>query len=267
MREVKGPNMKLLTSAAALCTALMFIPFAVAQDASSQWGISASKDVSYADIGLAGLSRLNYLGSDESVTDIYPYIDAEYRGRFYIKPSLGAGVYLINNENFRINLGGNYAFGRDAETFNGVTAQSIDDAITASLGARVITRFGAIEAQMAVPVSGDMDGEHVDMAYIVQFDPTPALRINPGARISLWSEDRINQFYAVPASTKFGSFGFKGNGAQSGSVFVAAYWQFAQDYEFVGVADYARLFGDIPDSPLSVKDDGLTLSVALARKF
>ena len=255
-----------------------------AQTASAQTGffdVSADKAETYASVGGAVLSRPLYLGSDETETSLLPYIDAEYKGRFYIKPVLGAGIHAVNNDWLRISAGAGFLYGRDVEdsdTLSRLNQLDIDDALTVNIGARLNVKYAVLDVLSLTPVTGDAEGSQLDISLITQWDPTDKLRINPGIRATVMTEDMINQRYGFrprPTSNVSGHikaltpdrFTFTGDGTQSVSAFLAGYYQLGGDYELIGVANYSQLVDPISDSRLVDTDDGVTLSLALAKKF
>lgn len=255
-----------------------------AQTASAQTGffdVSADKAETYASVGGAVLSRPLYLGSEDSETSLLPYVDAEYKGRFYIKPVLGAGIHAVNNDWLRVSAGVGFLYGRDVEdsdTLSRLNQLDIDDALTVNIGARLNMKYAVLDILSLTPMTGDAEGSQFDISLITQLDPTDKLRINPGIRATAMTEDMINQRYGFrprpAASTNErikaltpDRFTFTGDGTQSVSAFVAGYYQLGSDYEIIGIANYSQLVDPISDSRVVETKDGATFSVALARKF
>ena len=227
--------------------------------------VDEDKAETYLDAGGAVLYRPGYLGSDDNVTQLIPYIDGEYKGRFYLKPGQGAGINVINNKYIRLSGGVNYLFGRDSsenDTAQSFGLQDIDGSITAAAALRINTPIGVIDTQYQQPISGDLEGYRVDVAAITQWDPTPKLRINPGLRVTFMDEEMINQFYDVPKTITF-----EGSGVSSYSAFAAAYYDVTDKWQVIGLVDYAILDDVLADSPLADRDDGVTATLGVAYSF
>ena len=235
--------------------------------------VAADRSVTYLDIGAAILSRPVYLGSDDRAENIIPYFDGEYKGRFFIKPALGAGVHLINNNRIRLSGGIGYAYGRQADESDSLSArgvEDIDDALTANGGFRVITPVGVIDSLVSVPFTGNQEGLTANVAAITQISPSKNWRINPGARISLRNGESSEQFYGAPGSTFAG--GFDGGRSYSASAFAVSYYTIGETpsnrgWDIIGLVEYSQLLGDVRDSLFVERDGGFTATLGVAKKF
>ncbi len=227
--------------------------------------VDEDKAETYLDAGGAVLYRPGYLGSEDNVTQVIPYIDGEYKGRFYLKPGQGAGINVINNKYVRLSGGVNYLFGRDSSE-NGAAqrlrVRDLEDSITAAASLRINTAIGVIDSQVQVPITGDLEGVRLDIAGITQWDPTPKLRINPGIRFTFMDEEMVNQFYAI---SKF--ITYEGGGLSSFSAFAAGYYDVSDQWQLVGLVDYAVLEDTLSTSLLAPENDGVTATLGLAYKF
>jgi len=238
--------------------------------------IPAPQNESYADIGIAGITRNTYVGSDETEERIAPYIKAEYKGRVFFKPGLGAGVYAIRNEKFRLSASGNLAFGRDTEDtpFNNQgfdeNLLEINSTVTLNIAGRYYLPFGAVDVISAIPVGGDLDGQRVDALFTTEIHPVKKLRITPGVRATYQSSGWINSLYGVndtQADTLgINEFSLDGQFSTIGAHAVG-YYELPQNLELIGFINYSRLLGDTQDSPLVAKNNGLTAAIGIAKKF
>lgn len=235
--------------------------------------VAASRNNTYIDIGAAVLSRPVYLGSDDRVEQIIPYIDAEYKGRFFIKPTLGAGVHIVNNDNVRFSTGVSYQYGREASESESLAARNvedIDDAFTANASFRIITPVGVIDSLVTVPFTGNQEGLTANVAAITQISPLSNWRINPGARLSLRNGASSEQLYGAPGTALAG--GFDGGSVYTGSLFAVSYFTLGESstdrgWDIVGLAEYAALFGNVTESQFAERSDGFTFTLGLAKRF
>ena len=227
--------------------------------------VDADKAETYLDVGGAVLYRPGYLGSEDNVTQLIPYIDGEYKGRFYLKPGQGAGVNVINNKYIRLSGGVNYLFGRDSSE-NGAAqrlrVRDLEDSITAAASLRINTAIGVIDTQVQTPITGDLEGVRIDVAGITQWEPTPKLRINPGIRFTFMDEEMVNQFYAISKLITY-----EGDGLSSVSAFAAGYYDVGEKWQVIGLVDYAVLADELSQSLLATEDDGITATIGVAYKF
>ena len=261
----------LLTSIA-FCTTLTCSAYAQG----SIFTIPESQNASYADVGVAGIIRDTYIGSTESETRVAPYIKAEYKGRLFFKPGLGAGLYAIKNDRIRLSFSGNIAFGRDtADTpfrdqgFDPALFE-LDDTVTATIAGRYNLPIGVIDVIGTIPVGGDLDGQRIDALFTTQIRPLKKLRITPGVRSTYQSSGWINSIYGLDgtqaAALGTETFDLGGQFATIGAHAIA-YYQLPNNYEFISLVNYSRLIGDVQDSPLVGTNNGLTAAIAIAKKF
>jgi len=196
-----------MAALSALFISASFAPTAQAQD--SIFTIPSPENESFADVGVAGVIRDTYVGSNDSEELFLPFVNAEYKGRFFLKPGLGAGIYAVKNKQFRVGISGNLALGRDSEDTpfeDQIETQGldknlfeIDSTVTANLSVRYYLPFGAIDVLGAIPVGGDLDGQRVDALFTTEIYPTPKLRITPGIRGTYQSSGWVNSIYGVNA--------------------------------------------------------------------
>jgi outer membrane scaffolding protein for murein synthesis (MipA/OmpV family) len=261
--------------------ALSFILAAVAAPAAAQISdmpddltdVASSRNNTYIDIGGAVLSRPAYLGSDDRVEQIIPYVDAEYKGRFFIKPALGAGVHFVNNDRIRFSTGVSYQYGRQASESESLAARNvedIDDAFTANASLRILTPVGVIDSLVTVPFTGNQEGLSANVAAITQVSPLSNWRINPGARITFRNSAQAEQLYGAPGTAL--AAGFDGRSVYAGSLFAVSYFTLGESstdrgWDIVGLVEYAKLFGNVQESQFAERSDGFTFTVGLAKKF
>ncbi len=245
-----------------------------AQD--SIFDIPAPHNESYADVGVAGVVRDTYVGSGETETLALPFINAEYKGRLFVKPGLGAGVYAIKNDRFRLSASANLALGRDTEDtpFKDLGLNEdlleIDTTVTVAVAGRYYLPFGAIDVLGTIPVGGDLDGQRLDTLFTTEIKPMKKLRITPGVRATYQSSGWLNSIYGVNAeqATTIGIDEFS-TGGQIATVGAHAvgYYQLPNNFEIVGLVNYSRLLGDVQDSPLTDSNNGITAALGIAKQF
>ena len=249
--------------------------FAYAQ--TSIFDIPEDEQDTFADIGIAALTRETYIGSDESELRVLPYINARYKGRYFINPALGVGAYAIRNENFRLAGSLNFSLGRDGEdTPLDNEILDVDAGFAGVISSRIYTPFAAIDIIGNVPLTGDLDGFRVDTLVTTEFFPFENLRVTPGVRATYHSSDFLDAQYGItqdqltelnlPATSNITPLEFGSEISTLGAHF-AAYLTLNKDYEIVGIVNYSRLVGDVEDTTLAPSNDGITAAIALTRTF
>lgn len=271
MPYIKYSAIFMATAATMICG-----QYAHAQNQDSIFTIPDSQNDSFADVGVAGVIRDTYVGSGETDTLVLPFVNAEYKGRLFFKPGLGAGVYAIKNDKLRLSASGNLALGRDTEDtpFKDLGLDEdlleLNSTITLSIAGRYYLPFGAIDVLGTIPVGGDLDGQRVDTLFTSELKPIKNLRITPGVRATYQSAGWLNSIYGVnsnqAAALGTDTFDVGGQIATVGAHAIA-YYQLPRNFEIVGVVNYSRLLGDIQDSPLVAENNGLTLALGIARQF
>lgn len=251
-------------------TGLIAAP-SMAQSNESIFEVAESQKDTFAEIGAAYVSRDTYLGSDQRDNLFLPYVNATYKGRYFLLPALGAGVHLINKDKVRLSGSVNYELGREGvdtpfqnETFD------VDGSFTANAAGRVLLPFAALDVVGTAPFTGDVDGFRVATLLTTQITPTDRIKINPGVRASYYSDDWLNSYYGVSGEQALASglapAGFDSEFASYGA-HVIAYYTVTDSIEIVGTLIYAKLTGDVKDSAFTPENDGLTAGIAIARRF
>ncbi len=259
-----------------LTTTMCLLPN-LAQAQSSIFEIPEDEQDTYADVGIAAVSRETYVGSEESEFTVLPYINAQYKGRFFVNPGLGAGAYAIRNENFRLGASLHYSLGRDGEdTPLNNEAFDIEDGFAGLISSRIYTPIGAIDVVGNVPLSGGLDGFRIDALATTEFYPFDKLRITPGVRVTYHSGDFLDAQYgisddqlsalALPADTSVTALDF-GSEISTLGAHVAAYLDLNDDFQIVGIVNYSRLVGEVEGTVIAPSEDGITAAIAIARKF
>jgi len=260
-----------------LSLALLALPLSVsAQD--SVFDIPETQQLTFADVGIAALSRETYVGSGKSETGVLPFVNAQYKGRYFVNPALGVGAYAIRNESFRLGGSLHYNIGRDGvDTPLNNEIFDVNGGIDGKISSRIYTPFAAIDIIGSAPLSGDLDGFRVDTIVSTEFHLfADKLRVTPGIRATFHSDEYLDSLYGItgaqlaaaslPANSPITPISFDSEVSTLGA-HTAAYFDLNDDYQIVGVLNYSRLIGDVGETTLAPKKDGLTVAIALARTF
>lgn len=276
--------MKTYIGLKALClSTLMLITSlpAGAQESSSFFGeqdglfaISEKQAETFIDIGGAVVNRTPFVGSEDSDTIVLPFARADYKGRLFINPAIGAGIYWRNTDNLRLSTSLNLSLGRDAEDTPIIgEGGEIDSSVTVTNALRYYLPFAAFDAVATVPFTGGFEGARFDTLLTTEVKPIKGLRITPGVRATFGTAGWINSLYEIEEAdlAAIDSVGIDpfsaGSGVLALGFHTAAYYELPNDYQLIGVLNYSALQDDAKDSPLSVRDSGVTLALAIAKHF
>jgi len=248
------------------------------QAQSSIFDIPESQQLSFVDLGIAAVSREVYVGAGKSETSVLPYVNGQYKGRYFVNPGLGIGAYAIRKDKFRLAGSVHYNLGRDGEDtpLNG-EAFDLDGGFTAKLSTRLYTPISAIDVIGSVPLNGDLEGYRIDTLMSTEFYLFDrALRITPGVRATFHSGKYLDALYGIsdaqlaalslPLDSPITATSFDSEASTLGAHAVA-YYDVNDAIQLVGIVNYSRLIGDVKDTALAPDKDGITAAVAIARKF
>lgn len=260
----------------AILAALACLPTtAAAQD--SIFDIPESEQLTFADVGIAGVSRETYVGSSTGETLVLPYLNTQYKGRFFVNPGLGAGAYAIRNEHFRLGGSVHFSLGRDgADTPLNNEAFDLDGGFAGLISSRLYLPLAAVDVVANIPLTGDLEGYRVDALVTTELYPFEKLRLTPGVRATYHSGDFLNSVYGItdsqlanvslPVGSNVTAQNFGAEVSTLGA-HVAAYYELSDDYEIVGIVNFSRLIGDVEGTTLAPENSGITAALGFARKF
>lgn len=254
---------------APLVTALSLSSPAMAQD--SIFTIAEKQDKTYADLGIAAMIMPEYLGSDEEQNRLLPFINAEYKGRFFVNPYQGAGVNLINDGKFRVSGSTFFAPSRKSkDTPFSDPSFDIDGGAVARASVRYLWKYAAFDVTGSTPIFGDMEGAEVEFRATTLLPLSKNVRIGPSIFASYQTEDWNNALYGINQEQSLAagltqqsySDGFGTYGAAA-----TAFITLPADLNLIGLVSYTTLSGDLKDSPLTPRNDGVMGVVALSKRF
>ena len=237
--------------------------------------VAPSKVKTSYDVGVASVFRNQYVGSDNTSTIILPYANVTYKGRYFLNPALGAGIYAINKDNVRLAVSTHLALGRKGEDTpftNEVFSErfDVDATLTTKVSGRVYLPIAAFDVVGTLPVTGGLGGARLDTLLTTSVSPTKKLRITPGVRATFATSGWLNTNYGIneaqAAASGLDAFALE-SGLSTLGTHAAAYYKLSDNYEIVGVVNHSWLLGDVKESPLAASNTGLTAAIGLSRKF
>ena len=233
--------------------------------------VSDTENDTFIDLGGAILTRPAYLGSDKQDTNVLPYINAEYKGRFFVSPFLGAGVYAVNTRKLKLSAGAYFTPNRNpGDTPFTSELFDLDSGVMVRSSAQYFFRYGFIGAFGDLPLSGDMDGAQVTFRTGTLFPVSDQFRIGPTLQTTYSTKGWNNSLYgltaeqALAANTPALEYS---DGFTSAGMSIAAFYDLPKDFTIVGLASYEEVLGDIKDSPLTPENSGITATLGIAKRF
>ncbi len=226
----------------------------------------------YVDVGAVVLSRRGYQGSDIQHTNVYPALNAEYKGRVFLNPFNGVGVNVINKRDAVLSTSVAFNPGRDsADTPFDDPLFDYDPGAAFKVSGRYRLKYVALGGNFNVPVFGDMKGTRGSVRLSTLIPLTKQLDVAPSLAASYQSKSRMNDLYGVNTQqaqiTNTGEFEFD-SGFSGYSAALGLLWRSKEkDWAVVGVFNYRTLTGDVKDSPLTPDDDGILAAFAVAKRF
>lgn len=216
-------------------------------------------------IGLGGMYEPVSPGVDEYEFSALPYIDIEYKERFFIKSQYGVGAYLLKSDSgleYALGAAIGYDGGRDEDDAS-AQLQGLGD-IDGSAEAIVFAEIeiGPVEMglELAQGLSSDgHDGFRAEISAGMDTMVTDRLMVGAGPFITYGDGQYIESYYGVTAeqaarSAIYDQYDTDG-GFETYGVEVNARYMMTDHWSVVGFASYTRLMGDAKDSPI-VDDTG-----------
>lgn len=234
--------------------------------------VDEEREETYIDLGAAVVHRPAYLGSSEQDTSLFPFVNAEYKGRWFFNPYQGVGFNPVNTKKLKIATGVSYVSGRKLEDTS-FADESFDVGGSAGLvaNARYIFDLGAVEFTATQAVGGDVEGLQMSGRIATLIPITKQFRVAPALSLAWQDGARRNSFYGVTpeqAAIIGGESYDYGSDFTNAGATLGAYWR-DQDrhWRILGLVQYRGLLGEVKDSPLTAKDDGFLAVVGFARRY
>ncbi|NBB92583.1 MAG: hypothetical protein GVY32_05375 [Gammaproteobacteria bacterium] len=240
----------------------------------AQSGAPAEKDWNVA-VGAAGIFGSEFPGSDNEDFMAVPFIDVEYKDRFFFNVPDGLGVNLIDEEN---DTGVGYRFGvaiapefEDRERSDAPNLPEVDmTALATAFGNLSVGSFtfGARVAHDVLGNGHDGSWAQFDLDWSSRIGRSGFFSIGPFVRFA--DDDYMRSFYTVApgvsAGTGLPAFEAEGGLERIGARAIGV-WRLTRQWELFGQIGVARLYGDAEDSPISVDDRSVSAIVAVAYRF
>ncbi|WPZ33795.1 MipA/OmpV family protein [Thalassobaculum sp. OXR-137] len=252
-------------------------------------GVASAQDDWEFVIGAGVGYGSKYEGSDEMEAMFLPVVDVTWKDTVYLSTEDGLGAVVYDDNNFTVNVGFNYDWGREESDSSDLRGLGdVDGAVTANLSLEYdigpVTPFleltrhlggtNGLEASFGVetmiPVSAFMGSESGSNGMRLGDEGESGPAFLAGLS-STWSDDKYMKNYFGVNSTQSARSGLQQYTAKSGLKSVTAELGFLypvnENWEVMTMVEYSRLIGDAADSPIS-KDDGVVFGgLTVSYKF
>lgn len=226
-------------------------------------------------VGIGGEYAPVSPGVDKTEVDALPYVDIEYKDRYFLNFERGLGTYLLRSEDgpeYALGIAVGYAEGRDESDARAELdgLGDIDGAAEVVLFAESEIGFIEVELELAKALGGH-DGLTAELSAGVDAPVTDRLFVGVAPFITYADEKYTQSFYGVSASQAANSATYSrydaGGGFENYGVELEENYQITQNWSATTSVSYTRLLGDAKDSPIVDNKGFFSAGVGLAFRF
>jgi len=222
-------------------------------------------------IGVLGVYKPAYEGSDEYELRGFPLIDITFRDTVFFNARKGVGAYVWNRNNLKLGLSMGYTFGRDEDDSDDLRGLGdIDDGATTNL----VFEWGigdvALDARYEEQITGHDTGfqVHLGLGYDLRIAEKTTLKSS--VRTIYASSEYMKEYFGISPSqsTRSGISAYEADsGFKSMGLHLMAIHRLNQHWGLQAGAGYDRLVGDAADSPTVKDEDQYGITVGLSYTF
>ncbi len=287
MFEASSKTITFLTLAALLSPAFACLPAAAqdntrlpgqqgaatAPEAPGDWSVLA---------GIAAFSQPKTLGSSDDRTLAAPFVDITYKDRYFLGVSNGLGLYVVKNDFAEIGVSIGTGLGRQEKDDRRLLAGLGDLDSGVGLSTFGSVGLGPVELQGRILYgTGDIEGVSGnlgigtglpigDKAFVGLSASTSWASEDVGAALfgvtSNQATDRAARRNIRPDLVALSPY-LAGDGFYEATLELSYTQVVGDSWIVIGSVGYSSLLGDAADSPLSPRDEGVTVGVILLRNF
>jgi outer membrane protein len=216
-------------------------------------------------------------GIDETEVSPIPYVDIEYKERFFLKTQRGLGAYVLRSmedPGYGMGVAVSYDQGRD-ESDAPKQLEGLGD-IDASPEAIVFFEgeAGPIELELELAQGLTSDGHNgfrAEFSAEVDAMVTERLFLGAGPFISYADEQYTESYYGITSkqaarSATYNQYDVSG-GFESVGIEASGRYMVTRNWSVLGIAEYTQLMGDAKDSPIVDEEGFFSVGAAVAYSF
>ena len=230
-------------------------------------------------IGVGAEYEPVFPGIDEPEWGVLPFIDIEYKDRYFINDR-GIGAYILRSQNdpeygMGISLNYNWDDARD-EADARKQLDGLGD-IDASLEAKIFfeAEAGPVDLELEIAKGFNSDGHngvYAEFSAGVGVPITDRFFVEVAPFITYADENYTQSYYGITSqqaarSSTYSSEYNADGGFGSYGLEVSAHYKLSQNWSLIGMAEYTRLMGDAKDSPIVDKEGSFGVITGLAYTF
>lgn len=263
--------MRLLLVSSILALGFGALSPALAEEAvASRNGPAKSEDWKI-DVGVVAAYVQDFPGASAQQLTPLPYFDIDYKGKYFLHATSGAGIYLYNEGNNFISTSLTYARGREEDEagfLNGLG--DIDNGIAARTAAQVDMTYFVLGGYVTHQVVGSDTGTEATVYATTRLGAAEGFRIYPTLLTTFVDDERNQAFFGITpeqaANTSFAQYTPEG-GHKSYGVQLQGLYDFNKDWRIAGQVNWERLTGDAADSPITQDENQYFYSLGFIRDF
>jgi outer membrane protein len=223
-------------------------------------------------IGASTITGPKYPGAKAITTLPIPYWDIDYKHRFFSNGLDFAGVYLLNDDTWKVGSELTYDLTerreKDDDRLKGLG--NVKSAIRAKVFAEYTLSFFNLSAEVAQDISGHKQGMLIalDATFTIPFTKRWFFSLGPG--ITWGDKQYVETFFGVTQTQSVRS-GLPPFNAESGvadiHLNIATRYSITNHWAATGMFNPARLLGRSADSPITETKNQTTWIVSMEYKF
>ncbi|MDY7033576.1 MAG: MipA/OmpV family protein [Thermodesulfobacteriota bacterium] len=232
------------------------------QDHSDDWSIR---------IGVSGMYKPDYEGSEDYERRGFPMFDISWRNRFFLNLRQGLGVYLWKRNDVKVGASISYTFGRDENDSGNLDGLGdIDGGATANVQfERRIDNFSFNVRHEKKFTNEDTGFQvHFGLGYNMRFGRRFMLKTSVKTTYS--SSDYMEKYFSITQGQSSQS-GLPVYDADSGfkslGIRIVSIYGLNRHWGVQAMASYDRLLGDTANSPIVKDENQYLLALGLSYMF
>ena len=224
------------------------------------------------NVGLSTLSAPKYEGSSKSVSRIMPFFNLKYKNITF-NPVMGLNVNFLDNQDWLLSYGLGFNFGRDPESdvnLNGL--KKVNSTFEPKLKAKYKNKYYSIASEISYDLlKRGHKGAYLKTSFNTGF-PLIKLKtfIIPSFSFTYADKTYLNNFFGVDDRENLSS-GYSKYILESGikniSASLMVIYNLNDRISINSNLIYKRLVGQVANSPLVSKSDGISTIFSIVYKY